>query len=112
MPADTIDPFENLPLSEKDDDLIMGKASQQLSKEQVRAVINKHDPMGLLRIGAPEDEYDLEVKDIVTRRNECNMRLDPDEIRVIFEYWFYPNCISNEQATTISSELQALFMGK
>ena len=31
----------------------------------VRAVINEWDPMMLLALGAPEDEYDMEIADIL-----------------------------------------------
>lgn len=29
---------------------------------ELRTIINQHDPIGLLDIGAPEDEYESEVK--------------------------------------------------
>jgi hypothetical protein len=107
MPANLIDPFEPGDTS----DLIMGEPSQQLTYGQVEEVINRHDPMGLLAMGAPKDEYKPEIKDLVERRNQNNMALSPDEIRVVFEYWFYPGCMKQEKAEAISKELRALFMG-
>lgn len=107
MPANLINPFEPGYAS----DLIMGEPSQQLTYGQVEEVINRHDPMGLLAMGASKDEYKSEIEAILERRNQCNMDLDPQEIRVVFEYWFYPGCIKQEKAEAISKELQALFMG-
>ena len=88
---------------------VYGKPSQQLTHSQVRKVVNRLDPMGLLKMGAPEDEYDTEVKAIVSRRNEGNQLLSPEEIRVIFEYWFSPGCIKPETALELSTQLQSLF---
>jgi len=33
-----------------------------------RTVVNREDPVGLLGMGAPEDEYDAEVKDLIKWR--------------------------------------------
>ena len=33
----------------------------------LRAIINRHDPIGLLKIGAAEDEYEAEVKTIIVQ---------------------------------------------
>ena len=53
---------------------IMNKANEigfKLKKElgdgfyELRTIINKHDPIGLIQSGAPEDEYDAEVKTII-----------------------------------------------
>ena len=33
-----------------------------------RAVVNREGPVGLLDIGAPEDEYDAEVRDLIKWR--------------------------------------------
>lgn len=34
---------------------------------ELRKIINQHDPIGLLDIGAPEDEYEPEVKTIIVQ---------------------------------------------
>jgi hypothetical protein len=34
---------------------------------ELRTIINKHDPIGLLSIGAQEDEYESEVKTIIVQ---------------------------------------------
>ncbi len=36
-----------------------------LLRERVRDVVNKYDPIRLLRMGAPTDEYDLEIQQIL-----------------------------------------------
>lgn len=92
-------------------DLTIGQSSQQLAYGQIEEVINRHDPMGLLAMGAPKDEYKSEIEAILERRSQNNMALSPQEIQVVFEYWFYPGCIKQEKAKAISKELQALFMG-
>jgi len=35
--------------------------------DELRTIINKHDPIGLLSLGAPEDEYEPEVKTIIVQ---------------------------------------------
>jgi len=37
---------------------------------ELRVIINRHDPIGLLKYGAPEDEYDPEVKTIIVQLND------------------------------------------
>ena len=39
----------------------------RLHYEIVKLEIDKWDPMGLLGIGAPDDEYDPEIKNIVNK---------------------------------------------
>lgn len=55
----------------------------------VRKVINKHDPLGLLEMGAPEDEYSPEINSISKR---LTTQMSKQEIeKVVFEefdYWF------------------------
>ena len=36
-----------------------------MDKAQLKEIINKYDPVGLLAMGAPEDEYDGEVEAIL-----------------------------------------------
>jgi hypothetical protein len=54
-------------------------------------IINKHDPIELLRVGAPENEYDLEVATIIPlldgAHNEAEVLL---LITNEFERWFGP----------------------
>lgn len=49
-----------------------------------RAVVNAEDPIGLLAIDAPEDEYDPEVRDLLKRRTA----LKADDVIDVFVRWF------------------------
>jgi hypothetical protein len=53
----------------------------------VREVVNKFDPMGLLKIGAPEDEYDPEVAGLVrlVMRRET---FDDQAVAAVWQRWF------------------------
>ena len=61
----------------------------RLHYEIVKLEIDKWDPMGLLSIGAPDDEYDPEIKNIV---NEIQAVKNENELALltksIFEKWF------------------------
>src|SRR4051794_32158898 len=53
----------------------------------VRQVVNRIDPMGLIENGAPEDEYDAEVSDLV----RLVMRPDTfgsEDVGAIWRRWF------------------------
>ena len=45
-----------------------------------RAVVNAEDPIGLLAIDAPEDEYEPEVRDLLKRR----VALTADDVIAVF----------------------------
>jgi hypothetical protein len=49
-----------------------------------RAVVNAEDPIGLLAIDAPVDEYDAEVMDLVKWR----ATLTADDVIAVFVRWF------------------------
>jgi hypothetical protein len=49
-----------------------------------RAVVNAEDPIGLLAIDAPVDEYDPEVMDLVKWRTA----LTADDVVGVFVRWF------------------------
>jgi hypothetical protein len=53
----------------------------------VRAVVNDLDPIGLLGMGAPEDEYDPEVRNLV----RLVLRAEPfeeDDVDAVWRRWF------------------------
>jgi hypothetical protein len=56
---------------------------------EVRGILNAHDPVGLISMGAPEDEYEPEVGTILPRLKEAS---DPSGVQVIlqdeFVRWF------------------------
>jgi len=53
----------------------------------VRVVVNRVDPMGLIAMGASEDEYDPEVTDLV-RLVMAPASFGPDEVDAIWTRWF------------------------
>jgi hypothetical protein len=67
----------------------MDTLSFKLFRNAVREAINRHDPIGLRELGAPDDEYDSEVSTILPRLVQCN---DVDEaldaVHSEFEAWF------------------------
>ena len=56
---------------------------------ELRTIINRHDPIGLLDIGAPEDEYESEVKTIIVQldRNMTEQQIH-DLVYGEFMRWF------------------------
>lgn len=53
----------------------------------VRAVLNKHDPEGLLAVGAPDDEYDPESEDFA-RLLRDGQPISPTVVAEVWEKWF------------------------
>lgn len=82
---------------------------KKLAYAQLEKIINHHDPLGLIHAGAPINEYEPEIKDLLNRRNEQSSGLDWTIIRTVFEFWFYPGCISKEKAQEIEKDIQMLF---
>jgi hypothetical protein len=65
----------------------------------VRAVVNREDPVGLLAIGAPDDEYDPEVQELVTTGDAVTA----EQVRAVFLRWFgAPGVMSPEVAARIA----------
>ncbi|WP_409274603.1 DUF1871 family protein [Neobacillus sp. SCS-31] len=55
----------------------------------VKEVIDEWDPIGLLGMGCPDDEYDPEIKDIVKRLSNSNsVDVLTKEIQEVFIKWF------------------------
>jgi len=76
----------------------------------VEEIVNRHDPIGLVEGGAPDDEYHTEVGQIVSLlRSELNRESLADEIQVIFKNSFGGQ-IKNEKELflTLSEELLGL----
>jgi hypothetical protein len=48
-----------------------------------RAVVNREDPVGLLDMGAPEDEYEPEVRDLVKWRKTVTA----EQVSAVFLRW-------------------------
>jgi hypothetical protein len=53
----------------------------------VRTVVNREDPIGLLGLGCPPDEYDSEVEDLIKWRTAVTA----DQVSAVFLRWFGEN---------------------
>src|SRR3954447_2434194 len=51
-----------------------------------RAVVNEVDPVGLIEMGAPADEYDPEIEDLIKRRE----LVTAERVAEVFIRWFGP----------------------
>jgi hypothetical protein len=78
----------------------------------VRAVLNEHDPEGLLELGAPADEYDPEAEEFVrllARGDEIKSAVVVD----VWEHWFGPESVyathaSPAEIARLAADLNAL----
>jgi len=81
----------------------------------VREVINDWDPMGLLETGAPDDEYEPEIKDITRfiyrHKKEVLVCFDflAGEINKIWHMWFDQPC---EECSEIADEIVSMIKGE
>jgi hypothetical protein len=66
----------------------------------VRTVVNREDPIGLLRMGTPDDEYDFEVRDLIKWR----AAVTADQVSAVFLRWF-------ENSGKIPSDMAARIAG-
>lgn len=59
------------------------------SFNELRTIINRHDPIGLIDLGAPEDEYESEVKTIIVQLDkEMTEKQIHDLVYTEFLRWF------------------------
>jgi len=49
-----------------------------------RTVVNREDPVGLLDAGAPQDEYDPEVGDLIN----LHEAVTAEQVSAVFLHWF------------------------
>ncbi|MFZ5817670.1 MAG: hypothetical protein ACOY93_20645 [Bacillota bacterium] len=75
----------------------------------VAAVVNEADPMRLLMMGAPEDEYDPEIDEIADRIIQHGPMVDGIEmvllIQEVFDRWFFPGMVSWEQSLAMAEAI-------
>lgn len=70
-------------------------------------VVNDSDPVGLLRGGAPDDEYETEAKDIV----DAFLRVGPHQdlltsaIQNVFDHWFSPGDVPLARSKFMASRI-------
>lgn len=69
------------------------------SFNELRTIINQHDPIGLIDLGAPDDEYESEVKTIIVQLDkEMTEQQVHDLVYNEFLRWF------NEASTAGSKD--------
>ncbi|HYN10813.1 MAG TPA: hypothetical protein VES67_25750 [Vicinamibacterales bacterium] len=64
----------------------MRKAADDL-RAAVKRIIDAADIEGLLKMGAPEDEYDLEISLIAARLNSLQQPSVPAIEAIVFDVW-------------------------
>ncbi|MFD4706442.1 DUF1871 family protein [Gottfriedia sp. NPDC058432] len=80
-----------------------------LPYEIVKIEIDKWDPMGLLSGGAPDDEYDPEIKNIVNELKSVNTEQELAILtKNVFEKWFGEE-FSFESCLTIAKNIWGQF---
>ena|SRR5919106_1456555 len=84
----------------------------------IKHAIDRADPIHLLEIGAPEDEYEPEIREIASRVGEC---MNPEEIQLllheVFTKWFDeriagPKELYRAPAEVIWNGLHRVYRGK
>jgi hypothetical protein len=98
---DSYDSFQNIEATMTNQDPFLRLNQDSVIKQygerffMLRKIINKHDPIGLIKIGAPEDEYDAEVATIIVQLYDKKTETEILElVYTEFLRWF------NEESTT------------
>lgn len=77
----------------------------------VRALIKGYDPEGLLGMGAPDDEYDSEVRDLVALVHGGE-EITPEAVSTVWNRWFdnvSDWCVRKpEQVSEVAAALERL----
>ncbi len=58
-----------------------------MDTNELTKLVNKHDPAGLLKIGAPKDEYEMEIGEIGQKLSSCK---SVDELTQFVHDKFFP----------------------
>ena len=73
-------------------------------------LLNKHDPMKLIAVGAPEDEYDQELFDIARRLHDCSSADDMvGMVHAVFCSWFDAVAGPREAYRSLGQDIWALW---
>ncbi len=77
----------------------------------IKSIIDTHDPVELLEIGAPDDEYDAEIKMIEKRKTELMISEESarEVVREVFEYMFRKGDVSDSKLNQIAVDLHKCF---
>lgn len=72
---------------------------------RLRAAVNAVDPEGLIGMGAPDNEYDCEIWQVVLARLAGVAAAD---VKVVFDAQFAPGTISEATAEKVAEALRAV----
>lgn len=77
--------------------------------QKVMKYITQKDPMGLIQLGFPTTEYDLEIPDIIKAIKQSSSWVQlRHKLQQIFEYWFFRNCLTIRTCETMAKDLWQL----
>jgi hypothetical protein len=80
------------------------KAGYLKLRRMAAEIFTRHDPIGLIAMGAPADEYDPEIGTILPRLREAR---DEEDVRRMvhaeFVRWFGPDLAGSEASYTVSA---------
>lgn len=63
--------------------------NREEARKIVKEAVDKYDPIGLLKMGCPRDEYNIEIKDIVANISKCeNVKELQKLVYKTFIKWF------------------------
>ena len=61
----------------------------------IKAIINEWDPEGLIAIGAPDDEYDVEINSIAWSGYRIkDAETAAQVVREVFDHYFWPHTVA------------------
>jgi hypothetical protein len=89
----------------------MARRSQRYDDALIatREVVNSHDPIALLEIGAPDDEYDPEIADLV-RLVLAEEPIQEAAVNDVWVRWFGEDysMVGSEQLSCLTADLVEL----
>jgi len=82
------------------------KFNKKIVFDVVKKYIDELDPMGLLEMECPPDEYELEIGAIlpVAMRTESPEEL-AKEIQRVFKYYFNEDCVTQKDALSTAEKI-------
>ncbi len=65
--------------------------------DQLTQIVNKHDPIHLIQMGAPDDEYQPEIGEIFVALQNKQMEENElaEKIKAVFVKWFDETTVNN-----------------
>ena len=77
-----------------------------ITQERLEQIFKEHDPIGLVSMGAPSDEYRPEAEQLARRINDfSNVGIMADYIHMVFADMFAPLRIPTEPFNKIAEQI-------